>query len=208
MAGGNDTEKNRMVLVGYGASLGRGIAAGTNLRHYRHRSSVTPRYAWSFDLGIRFVRKLDRHGEKITFGLALEDLAGHIWENAQTIARIPTVTRLGAAHAFDQHTTLSGDFVLHNDTRIAFGERLRTHLGVERWLFKKGLGLRLGYTAVPNRLTRGEWSTGLSIQSPSGQVDYAYVRGDELDGAMHWIFCHITLGRTQCRDPGFAAPNR
>ena len=53
------------------------------------------RYAWSFDLGIRFVRRLDRPGEKITFGLALEDLAGHIWENAQTIARIPTVTRLG-----------------------------------------------------------------------------------------------------------------
>ena len=198
---GNDTEKNRMVLVGYGASLGRGIAAGTNLRHYRHRSSVTPRYAWSFDLGIRFVRKLDRHGEKITFGLALEDLAGHIWENAQTIARIPTVTRLGAAHAFDQHTTLSGDFVLHNDTRIAFGERLRTHLGVERWLFKKGLGLRLGYTAVPNRLTRGEWSTGLSIQSPSGQVDYAYVRGDELDGAMHWISATLRWGERSAEIP-------
>ena len=193
---GNDAEKNRMVLVGYGASLGNGIAAGTNLRHYRHRSAVSPRFAWSFDLGIRYVRELDRRGEKITFGLALEDLAGHVWENAETIARIPTVTRLGAAHSFNQYTTLSGDFVLHNDARISFGERLRTHLGVERWLFRKGLGLRLGYTAVPNRLTTGEWSTGLSIQSPSGQLDYAYVRGNELEGAMHWISATLRWGET------------
>ena len=193
---GNDTEKNRMVLLGYGASLGKGIAAGTNLRHYRHRSTVTPRFAWSFDLGIRYVRPLNRPGEKITFGLALEDLAGHIWENAQTIGRIPTVTRLGAAHSFNQFTILSGDFVLHNDTRIGFGDRLRTHLGIERWLFKKGLGLRLGYTAVPSRLTTGEWSTGLSIQSPSGQLDYAYVRGDELDGAMHWISATLRWGES------------
>ena len=193
---GNDAEKNRMVLVGYGASLGKGIAAGTNLRHYRHRSSVSPRYAWSFDLGIRFVRELDRPGEEITFGLALEDLAGHIWENAETVARIPTVTRLGAARSFNQYTTLSGDFVLHNDTRIGFGERLRTHLGVERWLFRKGLGLRLGYTAVPSRLTTGEWSTGLSIQSSSGQLDYAYVRGNELEGAMHWISATLRWGES------------
>ena len=193
---GSDTEKNRMVLLGYGASLGNGIAAGTNLRHYRHRSTVTPRFAWSFDLGIRYVRQLNRPGQKITFGLALEDLAGHIWENAQTIGRIPTVTRLGAAHSFNQFTILSGDFVLHNDTRIGFGDRLRTHLGVERWLFKKGLGLRLGYTAVPNRLTTGEWSTGLSIQSPSGQLDYAYVRGNELDGAMHWISATLRWGES------------
>ena len=62
---GNDSEKNRMVLVGYGTSLGKGIAAGTNLRHYRHRSTVTPRYAWSFDVGIRFVRQLDRPGKKL-----------------------------------------------------------------------------------------------------------------------------------------------
>lgn len=193
---GNDTEKNRMVLVGYGASLGKGIAAGTNLRHYRHRSAVTPRYAWSFDLGIRFVRELDRPGEKITFGLALEDLAGRIWENAETVARIPTVTRLGAAHSFDQYTTLSGDFVLRNDTRIGIGDRLRTHFGVERWLFKKGLGLRLGYTAVPNRLTTGEWSTGLSVQNSSGQLDYAYVRGNALDGSMHWISATLRWGES------------
>ena len=196
---GNDAEKNRMVLVGYGASLGNGIAAGTNLRHYRHRGAVSPRFAWSFDLGIRYVRELDRPGEKISFGLALEDLAGHIWENAQTIARIPTVTRVGATHSFDEYTTLSSDFVLHNDTRIYFGERLRTHIGIERWLFRKGLGLRLGYTAVPNRLTAGEWSTGLSIQSSSGQLDYAYVRGNELDGPMHWISATLRWGEN---DPG------
>ena len=193
---GNDAEKNRMVLLGYGTSLGNGIAAGTNLRHYRHRSAVSPRLAWSFDLGIRYVRELDRPGEKITFGLALEDLAGHIWENGQTTGRIPTVTRLGAAHSFNQYTTLSGDFVLHNDTRIYLRDRLRTHVGIERWLFKKGLGLRLGYTAAPNRLTTGEWSTGLSIQSSSGQLDYAYVRGNELDGPMHWISVTLRWGES------------
>ena len=191
---GNDAEKNRMFLVGYGASLGKGIAAGTNLRHYRHRSSATPRYAWSFDLGIRFVRELKRPGEKTTFGLSLEDLAGHIWENAQSVARIPTVTRLGAAHSFNRQTTLSGDFVLHNDTRISVGKRLRTHIGVERWLFKDGLGLRLGYTAIPNQLTKGEWSTGLSVQSSAGQFDYAYVTGAELDEALHWISATLRWG--------------
>ena len=196
---GNDLEKNRMVLVGYGTSLGNGIAAGTNLRHYRHSGSNNQRYGWSFDLGIRFVRELERPGEKVTIGLALEDLAGHIWQNGEPIARIPTVTRLGAAHSLDQYTTLSGDFVLHNDTRIIFSERLRTHLGVERWLFKKGLGLRLGYTAIPNRLTDGEWSTGLSIQSPSGQLDYAYVRGSELDGVMHWISATLRWGEGNVR---------
>jgi hypothetical protein len=196
---GNDLEKNRMVLVGYGTSLGNGIAAGTNLRHYRHIGSINQRYGWSFDLGIRFVRELERPGEKVTIGLALEDLAGHIWQNGEPIARIPTVTRLGAAHSLDQYTTLSGDFVLHNDTRIIFSERLRTHLGVERWLFKKGLGLRLGYTAIPNRLTDGEWSTGLSIQSPSGQLDYAYVRGSELDGVMHWISATLRWGEGNVR---------
>ena len=86
--------------------------------------------------------------------------------------------------------------MLHNDTRIYFGDRLRTHLGVERWLFKKGLGLRLGYTAVPNRLTTGEWSTGLSIQSSTGQLDYAYVRGSELEGAMHWISATLRWGES------------
>ena len=196
---GDDLEKNRMVLVGYGTSLGNGIAAGTNLRHYRHSGSNNQRYGWSFDLGIRFVHELESRGEKITIGLTLEDLAGHIWQNGERIARIPTVTRLGAAHSLDQYTTLSGDFVLHDDTRIAFAERLRTHLGVERWLFKNGLGLRLGYTAVPNRLTQGEWSTGLSIQSPSGQLDYAYVRGSELDGVTHWISATLRWGEGNVR---------
>ena len=196
---GDDLEKNRMVLVGYGTSLGNGIAAGTNLRHYRHSGSNNQRYGWSFDLGIRFVRELESRGEKITIGLTLEDLAGRIWQNGERIARIPTVTRLGAAHSLNQYTTLSGDFVLHDDTRIAFAERLRTHLGVERWLFKNGLGLRLGYTAVPHRLTQGEWSTGLSIQSPSGQLDYAYVRGSELDGVMHWISATLRWGEGNVR---------
>ena len=198
---GNDTEQNRMVLVGYGTSLGKNIAAGANVRHYRHSRAVNQRFGWSFDLGLRFVRKLERSGERIVLGLALEDLAGHIWENGQLIARMPVVTRLGAAHFFDQNTILSGDFVLHNDTRIAFVERLRTHLGVERWLFKKQLGLRLGYTAVPNRLTKGEWSTGLSIQSPSGQLDYAYVRGNELDGAMHWLSATLRWGESNAEAP-------
>lgn len=191
---GTDTEKNRMFLVGYGTSLGKGIAAGTNLRHYRHRGSINPRYAWSFDLGLRIVRPAKRPGQKITLGLALEDLGGRIWENAQTVARIPTITRLGAAHSFNQQTTLSGDFVLHNDTRIDFSQRLRTHIGVERWVFKDGLGLRLGYTAILNQLTQGEWSTGLSIQSSAGQLDYAFVKGTELDGALHWISATLRWG--------------
>ena len=191
---GTDAEKNRMFLVGYGTSLGKGIAAGTNLRHYRHRGSINPRYAWSFDLGLRIVRPAKRPGEKITLGLALEDLGGHIWENAQTVARIPTITRLGASRSFNPQTILSGDFVLHNDTRIDFSQRLRTHIGVERWLFKNGLGLRLGYTAILNQLTQGEWSTGLSIQSSTGQLDYAFVKGTELDGALHWISATLRWG--------------
>ncbi len=203
---GNDAERNRMLLVGYGASLGKGIAAGTNLRHYRHSGTINRRHGWSFDLGLRFVQKLGRAGEKIALGLALEDLAGRIWENSQFTARMPIVIRFGVAHFFDQNTILSGDYVLHNDTRMVFVERLRTHLGVERWLFKKGLGLRLGYTAVNNRFTQGEWSTGLSIQGPSGQLDYAYVRGNELDGARHWISATLRWGERNTAPPAESQP--
>ena len=125
---GNDSEKNRMLLVGYGTSLGNGIAAGTNLRHYRHRSTLSPRFAWSFDLGIRFVRELDRPGKKITLGLALEDLAGHIWENAETVARIPTVTRLGAAHSFDPvHNPVWRFCPAQRHTYLFWGASTHTH---------------------------------------------------------------------------------
>ncbi len=203
---GSDAEKNRMVLVGYGTVLGRSVAAGANLRHYRHRSSISQRYGWSFDLGIRFVRELKGPGEKIAIGLTLEDLAGRIWRNGEPTARIPTVTRLGASHTFNQYTTLSADLVMHNDVNIVFVERLRTHVGIERWLFKNGLGLRLGYTAVPSQFTQGEWSTGLSIQSPSGQLDYAYVRGDQLNGAMHWISTTLRWGEKNIAIPIPQAP--
>ena len=200
---GNDDETNRLVLVGYGIPLGKEIAAGASIRHHRRNRSVSRQFGWSFDLGVLFSRKLKRPADRIALGLTFEDLGGHIWENGRLIEKMPPVTRLGAAYYLKRDTILSGDFVLHNDKRSDFQDRLRTHLGVERWFLATRFGLRLGYTAIANadQFTAGEWSTGFSLRSESGQLDYAYVRGSELDRDVHWISATLRWGGSPGEPP-------
>ncbi|MCZ6680194.1 MAG: OmpA family protein [Candidatus Poribacteria bacterium] len=200
---GNDNEKNRMMLVGYGVSLGKELAAGASIRHHRRSHSIGTQLGWSFDLGMLFSRKLDRLGDQIVLGLTFADLGGHIWEDGELIEKMPPVTRLGATYHLDTDTIFSGDFVLHNDKQFDLQNRLRTHLGAERWLFNQRLGIRFGYTAIANydQFTEGEWSRGFSLRSESGQLDYAYVSGNELDQGIHWISATIRWGGRATESP-------
>ena len=51
------------------------------------------------------------------------------------------------------------------------------------------MGLRVGYTALTTseEFLGGEWARGLSFRNSSGQLDYAYVSGSELEQSIHWI---------------------
>jgi outer membrane protein OmpA-like peptidoglycan-associated protein len=195
---GNDDELNRLMMVGYGLSLGREVATGATIRHHRRNSSLRTQLGWSFDLGLSFSRKLPRVGRQIAFGLAFEDLGGHFWENGRLVEKMAPVTRLGTTYHLDNNTIFSGDIVLHNDKQHNWQDRFRTHLGAERWLFNNRLGLRIGYTGIANydRFTEGEWSRGFGVRSESGQLDYAYVNGNELDQGIHWISATIRWGGT------------
>lgn len=205
---GDDDEKNRMMLLGYGLSLGKGVAAGASIRHHRRNRPIRTQLGWSFDLGVLYSHKLQRLGDQIALGLTFEELGGHIWENGELIEKIPPVTRLGAAYSIDRNTILSGDFVLHNDRRFDMEDRFRTHLGAERWLFNKRLGIRAGYTAIVtyNQFTEGEWSRGFSLRSKSGQLDYAYVSGNELDRGIHWISATLRWGGSAAEPPMIQPP--
>ena len=195
---GNDDELNRLMMVGYGLALGQEVAAGATIRHHRRSSSLRTQLGWSFDLGLSFSRKLPRVGSQIAFGLAFDDLGGHFWENGRLVEKMAPITRLGTTYHLDNNTIFSGDFVLHNDRQYDWQDRFRTHLGAERWLFNNRFGLRIGYTGIANydRFTGGEWSRGFGVRSESGQLDYAYVSGNELDQGIHWISATIRWGGT------------
>ncbi len=196
---GNDVEVNRLMMVGYGLSLGRDVAAGAAIRHHRRNFALRTQLGWSFDLGFSFSRDLHREGRRLAFGLAFEELGGHFFENGQLVKKIAPITRLGTTYRLDGNTIFSGDIVLHNDKQDHWQNRFRTHLGAERWLFNNRFGLRIGYTGIANydRFTEGEWSRGFGVRSDSGQVDYAYVSGNELDQGIHWISATIRWGGSE-----------
>ena len=203
---GNDVEWNRLMMVGYGLSLGRDVAAGAAIRHHRRNFSLRTQLGWSFDLGFSFSRNLHREGRRIAFGLAFEELGGHFFENGRLVEKLPPITRLGTTYRLDGNTIFSGDIVLHNDKQDDWQNRFRTHFGAERWLFNNRFGFRIGYTGIANydRFTEGEWSRGFGVRSDSGQLDYAYVSGDELDQGIHWISATIRWGgaeRTRTHQP-------
>ena len=207
---GNDVELNRLMVVGYGLSLGRDVAAGAAIRHHRRSFSLRTQLGWSFDLGFSFSRNLHREGRRIAFGLAFEELGGHFFENGHLVRKIAPITRMGTTYRLDGNTIFSGDIVLHNDKRDHWQNRFRTHFGAERWLFNNRFGLRIGYTGIANydRFTEGEWSRGFGVRSDSGQLDYAYVSGNELEQGIHWISATIRWGgsdRTPAHQPPIVA---
>ena len=193
---GNDNETNRVMLFGYGRSLGNGIATGANIRHHRRNRALSVQIGWSLDLGLLYSRKLQRLGEAMAVGLSIENIGGGIREEEQISEKMPLVARLGTTYHLDTDTILSGDIVLHNDKEFEWRDRFRAHLGAERWIFDKRLGVRVGYTAIAsyNLFTEGEWSRGFSLSNDTGQLDYAYVSGDNLDGGVHWISATLRWG--------------
>ena len=192
----SDGEKNRMMLLGYGLSLGKTFAAGASIRHHRWSQSTATQLGWSFDLGLLYTRKLERLGDGLSFGLTFEDLGGHIWEAGELVEKMAPVTRLGTTYYIDPDTIVSGDFVLRNDAQIDLENRFRAHIGAERWLFNQRFGVRVGYTSIANydRFTEGEWSRGFSLRNSSGQLDYAYVSGDELEQGVHFVSATLRWG--------------
>ena len=186
---GADRERNRTMLLGYGYAFGKSVAAGVNVRHHRRSRNLDAHLGWSYDFGIQVSRRLTRFGDRIAFGLSLEDLDGRLRRDGQLIRDLPLVVRFGTAYHFGWGTILSSDFTLHNDDLMAWKDRFRAHLGVEKWLFNRRLGIRFGYTAITNddRFTEGEWSRGFSFRSDTGRFDYAYLNGGEFDEGSHWI---------------------
>ena len=70
------------------------------------------------------------------------------------------------------------------------------HFGAEHWFIDGHVGLRFGYTALTasERFWSGELARGLSFRNSSGQLDYAYVSGSELEQGVHWISATLRWG--------------
>ena len=186
---GEDREQNRIMLLGYGYSFGKSVAAGANIRHHRRSRGANTHLGWSYDIGIQVSRKLTRLGDRVAFGLSFEDFDGRLYRDGQLIQDLPLVARFGTAYHLDKGTILSSDFTLHNDDQLTWKDRFRLHLGVEKWISNRRFGIRFGYTAITNyeNFTEGEWSSGFSLRSDTGRFDYAYLNGGIFDEGSHWI---------------------
>ena len=186
---GEDRVRNRIMLLGYGYSFGKSIAAGANIRHHRRSRGGNTHLGWSYDIGIQVSRKLPRLGDRVAFGVSLEDFDGRLFRDGQLIQDLPLVVRFGAAYHLYKGTILSSDFTLHNDDQLEWNDRFRAHFGIEQWIFNRRFGIRFGYTAITNndRFAEGAWSGGFSLRSDIGRLDYAYLNGDTFDEGSHWI---------------------
>ena len=192
---GEDRVRNRLMLLGYGYSFGESVAAGANIRHHRRSRGANTHLGWSYDIGIQVSRKLTRLGERVAFGLSFEDFDGRLYRDGQLVQDLPLVARFGTAYHLDKGTILSSDFTLHNDDQLSWNDRFRAHLGLEKWLFSRRFGVRIGYTAITNdqNFTEGDWSSGFSLRSGIGQLDYAYLNSGNFDEGSHWIAATFRL---------------
>jgi outer membrane protein OmpA-like peptidoglycan-associated protein len=200
---GDDSKRSRMMLLGYARSLGSGISAGGNLRHYRRDQDLNTQLGWSFDVGVLFSHKLERLGDRIAFGLSFEDLAGRFWEAGYVVEQMPFVARFDTRYDLDSDTILSGAIFMHNDSQFNWNESVRAQIGAERWFFNKRFGVRVGYTGIANysRFAGGEWTRGFSVGSETAQIDYTYVSGGDLDQGVHWISATLRWGKGTVNSP-------
>lgn len=200
---GTDSKRSRMMLLGYARSLGNGISAGANLRHYRRQRALNTQVGWSFDLGVLFSHKLKRFGDRFAFGLGFEDLVGRFWETGYVVEKMPFVARFDTMYAFDRDTILSGAILMHKDSQFDWNESVRAQIGAEKWFFNRRFGLRLGYTGIANysRFAGGEWTRGFSVGSEAAQLDYTYVSGGDLEEGVHWISATLRWGKGTANSP-------
>ena len=186
---GEDWERNRIMLLGYGYTFGKSVATGVNIRHHRRSRGGNTHLGWTYDFGIQVSRKLTRLGDRVALGLSFEDFDGRLYRDGQIVQDLPLVARFGTAYHPDRGTILSSDFTLHNDDQLSWKDRFRVHLGIEKWIFSRRFGVRVGYTAITNdeNFTEGEWSSGFSLRGGIGRFDYAYLNGGNFDEGSHWI---------------------
>ena len=191
-----NNESTQIVLLGYGLALGEQASAGANLRYYQNNTTIRTNYLWSLDIGTQFTYPLEKLGDSVTVGMNLSELSNGIRENGELIESLPLAARFGTTYRPDIATLLSADIAIRGQNDVSWGERLRLHFGAERWFLNNHFGVRVGYTALTSsdKFSAGEWTQGISFQNSAGQLDYAHVRGGELDQSLHWISATLRWG--------------
>ena len=189
-------ESTQIVLLGYGLALGQGASAGANVRYYQNNTPIRTNFLWSVDLGMQFAYPLEKWGDSVTVGINLSELSNGIRVDGVLLESAPLAARFGTTYRLGSETLFSADLAVRGENDGVWGERLRLHLGAERWLINGHVGLRVGYTALtaPERFWGGEWARGFSFRNSSGQLDYAYVSGSELEQSVHWISATLRWG--------------
>ena len=193
----NDTtESTQIVLLGYGLALGQRAAAGANLRYYQNNTPIRTNFLWSMDIGMQLAYPLEKWGDTLTVGVNLAELSNGIRENGILLEGSPLAARFGTTYELDTDTLLSADLAVRGQNDANWGERLRLHIGAERWFIDGHVGVRLGYTALTasERFWSGELARGFSFRNSAGQLDYAYVSGSELEQGVHWISATLRWG--------------
>ncbi len=185
----NTTESTQIVLLGYGLALGQRASAGANLRYYQNNTPIRTNFLWSVDLGMQFAYPLQKWGDSVKVGMNFAELSSGIRENGVLLESAPLAARFGTAYEVGGDTLFSADLAVRGANDVNWGERLRLHFGAEHWFIDGHIGLRFGYTALTasERFWSGELARGLSFRNSSGQLDYAYVSGSELEQGVHWI---------------------
>ena len=193
---GDTTESTQIVLLGYGLALGQSASAGTNLRYYQNNTPIRTNFLWSVDLGMQFAYPLEEWGDEVTVGMNLSELSNGIRVDGVLLEDPPLAARFGTTYQLGRETLFSADLAVRGENDGSWGERLRLHFGAERWLINGHVGLRVGYTALTasERFWGGEWARGFSFRNSSGQLDYAYVSGSELEQSVHWISATLRWG--------------
>ena len=185
----NTTESTQIVLLGYGLALGRRASAGANLRYYQNNTPIRTNFLWSVDLGMQFAYPVQKWGDLVTVGMNFSELSNGIRDNGVLLESAPLAARFGTTYELGRDTLFSADLAVRGANDVNWGERLRLHFGAEHWFIDSHVGLRFGYTALTasERFWSGELARGLSFRNSSGQLDYAYVTGSELEQGVHWI---------------------
>lgn len=193
----NDTiESTQIVLLGYGLALGQRASAGANLRYYQNNTPIRTNFLWSVDLGMQFAYPLQKWGDSVKLGVNFSELSRGIRENGVLLEGAPLAARFGTTYEVAGNTLFSADLAVRGQNDVDWGERLRLHFGAEHWFIDGHIGLRFGYTALTasERFWSGELARGLSFRNSSGQLDYAYVSGSELEQGVHWISATLRWG--------------
>ena len=195
--GSNITESTQIVLLGYGFAFGQNASAGANLRYYQNNTPIRTNFLWSVDLGMQFAYPLEKWGDTVRVGLNFSELSNGIREDGVLLESIPLAARVGTTYELGKETLFSADFAIRGENNINWEERLRFHVGAEHWLINGHFGVRLGYTTLTtlDTLWSGELARGFSFRNSTGQLDYAYVTGSELEQEVHWISATLRWGQ-------------